>query len=434
MLLGLARYGQHARTLQVWEEMKVNKDKIPIEGYNAFISAINLEDVNKLKVELTNILTTLRTEGLQPNPETLVSCLQAVARAGSKQKANYPSCCELALSLLPEFRIVGVEPCLGAFYQLLEIFYSKISRERPMIIKDFLSYIEDKDMWPARSEQDFLFFRRGMEVCGHMNQTKLAYRLHSVLLSHNNQNLLGNFRDSERYYEILVDLVLRTEDLETTLELYNKLTPHTFSPRRDFFAKLLAEIHSKAAVQHLGKIFDDLELGAYGGCNKEGIYEMNTTVLRCMDSNPPTASGFNNLSPTYINIANRIFKHLELNKASDSLYLRFNTHAAGICTLAVRILLREAQFQSGVEIFQFCVDEKERMPGQLGESALTLLLDTALEEEDIDVALQIVDYLLSIGSSKGRECGEKMGKLDLSSNHKATLNKYFAHDQKWSDL
>ena len=38
-------------------------------------------------------------------------------------------------------------------------------------------------------------------------------RLHSFLLSHNNQNLLGNFRDSERYYELLVALVLRTEDL-----------------------------------------------------------------------------------------------------------------------------------------------------------------------------------------------------------------------------
>ena len=44
----------------------------------------------------------------------------------------------------------------------------------------------------------------------------------------------------------------------------------------------------------------------------------------------------------------RIFKHLELNKASDSLYLRFNTHAAGICTLAVKVLLKEAQVEHSV--------------------------------------------------------------------------------------
>ncbi|XP_023319844.1 protein PTCD3 homolog, mitochondrial [Eurytemora carolleeae] len=434
MLLGFARHGQVARTMQVWEEMKVNQDKIPLEAFNAYLSALNIEDVNKLKVEITDILTSMKAQKLQPNHETLVSCLRAVSMAGSKQKANYSSCCEFALCLLAEFRTAGVEPSLGAFCHLLDIFYSKISRERPMIIKDFLNYLEDKDMWPARSEQDFLFFKRAMEVCQHLNQTKLAYRLHSFLLSHNNQNLLGNFRDSERYYELLVALVLRTEDLETALELYNKLAPHTYSPRKDFYIKLLSEIQAKGAVQHLGKIFDDLELCSYGGCNKEGIYEMNSTILRCMDSNPPSTSEFNNLSPTYVNIANRIFKHLELNKASDSLYLRFNTHAAGICTLAVKVLLKEAQFPSALEIFNFCLEEKERMPGQLGDSALTMLLDAAIEEENIEVGLQIVDYLLSVGSSKARSCGEKLGKQDLSSKHSATLNKYFAHHPKWSNI
>ena len=39
----------------------------------------------------------------------------------------------------------------------------------------------------------------------------------------------------------------------------------------------------------------------------------------------------------------RIFKHLVLNKASDALYLRFNTHAAGICTLAMKLLLLEGE-------------------------------------------------------------------------------------------
>ena len=30
--------------------MKVNQDKIPLEAYNAYLSALNIEDVNKLKV------------------------------------------------------------------------------------------------------------------------------------------------------------------------------------------------------------------------------------------------------------------------------------------------------------------------------------------------------------------------------------------------
>ena len=48
-----------------------------------------------------------------------------MARAGDKHRGNYPESCELGLSLLAEFRAAGVEPSLGAFYQLMEIFYSK---------------------------------------------------------------------------------------------------------------------------------------------------------------------------------------------------------------------------------------------------------------------------------------------------------------------
>jgi len=434
MLLGFARHNQPIRTLQVWGEIEANNDKVPIEGFNAFLSAISIEDATKLKIEITNTLTRLRDLGIRPNAETLVCSLHAVSRTASKHKGNYAGCCELALSIMAEFKEIGVEPSLGAFYQLLEIFYTKTSRERPLIIKDILDLLEGKDMWPAQSLQDFDFFLRAAEVSGLLNSNKIAYRIHNLVLTGNNINLLGNLRKSERYYEIFMMLLLRTEELDTTLQMYSKLAPHTWSPRKDFFNNLLIEINSKAAVQYLGKIYDDIELCSHGGASKEEMYEMNTMVLVCMDSHPPSTSQFNHLSHTYVDIAQRIFKHLELNKASAGLYLRFNTHAAKICSLAIQILLKEAQFTSACNILNFCNEEKERMPGQLSETSLTSLMEAAVEAENADVGIQIVDYLVGMNSDQARPCALMLASLPLHSREKNTLNKLLAFDQNWVNI
>ena len=67
----------------------------------------------------------MRDQNVSPNAETLVCALQAVASAVSKHQSNYRSGCELALSVVSELRQGGVEPSLGAYRQLLEIYYSK---------------------------------------------------------------------------------------------------------------------------------------------------------------------------------------------------------------------------------------------------------------------------------------------------------------------
>ena len=126
-----------------------------------------------------------------------------------------------------------------------------------------------------------------------------------MLLSRNNVNLLGSNRSVERYYLSFLLLVLRTEEIDTAMDLYSRITPHIWSPRRDLFNAILMEINTKSAVQYLGKIYDDMELCSHGGSSKETIYEMNTMVLRCMEAHPSANSEFTNLSQTYVDISNR---------------------------------------------------------------------------------------------------------------------------------
>jgi len=438
MLIGLARHNQPTRAIQMWNEMEANNDPIPVEGFNAYLVTITTDDVSKLKEELTTTLSKMRALNVSPDANTLVSCLEGLVKTGNKHKGNYAACCELALSLLAEFKVANVNPSLGTYYQIMEVFYCRHpgQRDRHLILKDIMDLVEDRDWWPAQSQKDFDFFARAMEVSHFLINKQLAYRVHQMFLSGRNCNLIGSQVNTEKYYWNFLLLVLRTEDLDTFMELYNKTTPHTWSPRREVFNDVLTQISIKSAVHHLGKIFDDMELCSYGGTGKEDIYIMNTTVLKCMDSNPSATSQYTNLGPTYVDISKRIFKHLEENKASDALYLRFNIHAAGICTLAIKILLKEGQFDEAVKVLEFCMTEKARMPGQLSDEVLELLHEAAVAENNPDVALQVVDYLISMNcpKDKARRCGEKLAVLPLSDNQKQILNKLFSYDPKWTNL
>jgi hypothetical protein len=59
---------------------------------------------------------------------------------------------------------------------------------------------------------------------------------------------------SDSYYMNLCSLVLRKEPFPTFMELYGRLVPHSWSPGREFFIRLLDEVKNRGAVQYLGKV------------------------------------------------------------------------------------------------------------------------------------------------------------------------------------
>jgi hypothetical protein len=59
---------------------------------------------------------------------------------------------------------------------------------------------------------------------------------------------------SDSYYMNLCSLVLRKEPFSTFMELYGRLVPHSWSPGREFFIRLLDEVKNRGAVQYLGKV------------------------------------------------------------------------------------------------------------------------------------------------------------------------------------
>lgn len=434
MLLGTAKFGQFSRSAQLWEEMEANNDVIPVDGYNAAISILSSNDFDKLKVDIVERLNKMKSTGLMPDTNTLVSCLSVIARYCEKAKRDSGVCNQFALSLLTEFKNIGVDPSLGAYLHLINIFYAKGLRERPMILVDILDDLEEKDLWPATSLADFSFFERAMDVARFLNQIKLAYRIHGLLHTGDNVNFLSNYMSTNKYHSSLLQVVLKNESLDVSMSLFDKIVPHTWSCNSDFFMDILMAINSKSAVQYIGKLYDDMELLQWGEAPKEIAYEINTTVLKILDNNPSHTTEFTNLSDTYADVAFRIFKYMEENKLNRALPLRFNTHAAGMSSLAIKILLAESQFGKASQIFKFCNEEKDKIPGQLSDEILVKLIDEIVQQEEGQLGLEVVDYLIGMNSPKARDCGLKLATIDLSRDLKETLNKYFSQDQKWTNI
>ena len=244
---------------------------------------------------------------------------------------------------------------------LLDIFVDVKSQQKNMILIDILAAVEGQEMWPASSLEDFYFFQRAQQVAMYLNRPKLAWQINELLLTGNNIALLSHMGSENMYYNHFLQNVLQNDTFDQAIELYYKVTPHLWSPSGQYYKNLLSAIHSHGAVQHLGKVYDDLVLSGFGGSNKEMNNELNYQVLQILERNEPGSSEFTGLSEVWTNIAKRAFDHLENNKDSRAFGLRFNLSAVKICSLCITVQMREAGWEEAARVFRFCNEQSTVM-------------------------------------------------------------------------
>ena len=106
MLLGQGRHPAGKPWL-MFNECKAAGDLIPVEGYNAVLRRVNIkEGLANTRDQVTKLLLEMREAGVDPNLDTLVSILNSVAHHSMSK--DYEACCQFALDLLAEFRVLQV--------------------------------------------------------------------------------------------------------------------------------------------------------------------------------------------------------------------------------------------------------------------------------------------------------------------------------------
>ena len=433
LLLGYAKFGNKKGAIQMWEECKVNQDPLPLEAYHAYLNTFNMRGVEKAMIVVKETLADIQSSNLQPNTETLVCVLKVLL--STSQGPEHQQSCQYALDCIAEFRRAGVTISLGVYKMLLDIFVDLKSQQKNMILIDILAAVEGQEMWPASALEDFYFFQRAQQVAMYLNRPKLAWQINELLLTGNNIALLAHMNSENMYYNQFLQNILQNDSFEQAIELYYKVTPHIWSPTGQYFKNLLSAIHSHGAVQHLGKVYDDMLLSGFGGSNNEMKNEMNYQVMQMLERNEPGSSEFTGLSEVWTSIAKRVFDHVETNKDNRNFGLRFNLHAVKICSLCITVQLREAGWEEAGRVFRFCHEQSTVMPGQLDDPVLKTLMDQTVVLKDQELAIEIATYAQTMGSQGAIPLALLVNdKFELEPSQKEYLNKLFATDAQWKPI
>ena len=433
LLLGYAKFGNKKGAIQMWEECKVNQDPLPLEAYHAYLNTFNMRGVEKAMIVVKETLADIQSSNLQPNTETLVCVLKVLL--STSQGPEHQQSCQYALDCIAEFRQAGVTISLGVYKMLLDIFVDLKSQQKNMILIDILAAVEGQEMWPASALEDFYFFQRAQQVAMYLNRPKLAWQINELLLTGNNIALLAHMNSENMYYNQFLQNILQNDSFEQAIELYYKVTPHIWSPTGQYFKNLLSAIHSHGAVQHLGKVYDDMLLSGFGGSNNEMKNEMNYQVMQMLERNEPGSSEFTGLSEVWTSIAKRVFDHVETNKDNRNFGLRFNLHAVKICSLCITVQLREVGWEEAGRVFRFCHEQSTVMPGQLDDPVLKTLMDQTVVLKDQELAIEIATYAQTMGSQGAIPLALLVNdRFELEPSQKEYLNKLFATEAQWKPI
>lgn len=437
LLLGLARFNMKDRMDEVYKECIEHGDDLPVEVFNEILrnSDVNI-GIHQGKEAVKQVLAEMKAKRVAPNLDTIVAILTYIVPLSKFNKGkDYMESCRAALATMAEFKMLGVEPSLGVYKSLLDVFVKKYHKDPSPILKDILGQLEGKNMWPARHKEDFFFFSRAMNICAMMNDSQLAFKVHELLLTGDNLKLVGDWNRTNFYYRDFLDTVLKNEEFSVAIDLYNQVAPHTWCPGGFFFKDLLKQMHNQNGLNHLAKIYSDLRLSDYGGSMFKEQYEITKMLLEILVANDPEKSEYENLGPVYLDIAKKSILELILKKDTRVFSLNVNHFASHICDLVIAVSLREGCFETACQVLDFAVEQRSVMLGSLEEKSLENLARSAMDLGETSRMMEVIIYAAESGNAVALQlANEAVNKLEMNRSQKDLLNKIFLSETKWTSI
>ena len=234
-----SKHKQFSKAQQVYDKIKPKLDNSRISKDSFFwshvICTVKMSDPNKDWDNMLSVLKDMKNFGFTPGNEELIEILRRLALSS---KSHHGRSCELALSVWTEFvREMKVEPSLGAYHHLMKVFCwnSKWFKKQPTDILDKVmnEVCVKGSKWAeegVKSLHDLRFFMDTMDLAASLNRVDIAYALQELYLKGDNRMFQNNFIHNQIYYEKFINLVLKSEPFDKTMDLLALITPHSFSP------------------------------------------------------------------------------------------------------------------------------------------------------------------------------------------------------------
>ncbi|KAH9641898.1 hypothetical protein HF086_011648 [Spodoptera exigua] len=264
MIQGMAKYYQAERAHNMAQEAISKGIPLSTSVYNALIGCIGfLKEGTALRIEaLKNILGQMNDQGISPNDETLSACLRSLSAWGGGKVLQ-----QMALQILAEFRQLGIQPGLAAYYYLLCLF-CKERGPRFDILSTIITELEKKESLDAKEPADTNFFITAMGVCSdHLQDINMAERLHAILMKGDNYKLVGDAYKESIYYRHYVTVACRHAPFEKTLELLDTLIPNIYVPEPSVMEEIIKTLEVGGAGDRLAQTWSQLVVFASAVCN-----------------------------------------------------------------------------------------------------------------------------------------------------------------------
>ncbi|XP_046978802.1 protein PTCD3 homolog, mitochondrial [Vanessa cardui] len=248
IIQGMAKYFQAERAYALTEEAKEKGIPLSTSVYNSLLGCIGfLKEGVSLRIEaLKGLLVEMNEQGLSPNSETLTACLKSLSAWGGGKTLQ-----GVALQTVAEFRQLGIEPSLSAYYYLLCLF-CKDQGPKIDILTKIIADLEKRESLEPTEAMDTNFFITAMGVCSnHLQDINLAERLHALLMKDDNYKLVGDAYKESIYYRHYVTVACRFAPFERTTQLLDTLIPNVYVPEPSVMEEIVKALELAGAGARL---------------------------------------------------------------------------------------------------------------------------------------------------------------------------------------
>lgn len=263
IISGMVKHGQYERAFAFYHQAFELGLVLNTTGYNSLIEASYSQHSNnddRWRV-VTDLLTTMESNRIQPNLSTLNAVLKQIWRYRF-WAMNY----DTARKTLNEFAFKHqIQPSLGTFNYMLGIFYRNKAYRSNLIyeIVDHLEQSKTKAWWTQlHDDDDFRFFSNAMDVAYMLNDPRLGHRLNRLLTA--SPKLVGNSSSTNNYYNRYLKLLATCEPIDNFMAVYSYHVPNLYTPNIEMIEQVLKLIKIYKATNYIERLWDDIQLAGYG--------------------------------------------------------------------------------------------------------------------------------------------------------------------------
>ncbi|CAK1578571.1 unnamed protein product [Parnassius mnemosyne] len=268
VIQGMAKYYQAERAHALAQEAIEQGIPLSTSVFNSLLSCIGfLKEGTTLRIEaLKTLLSQMNEQGLTPNHETLTACLRSVSAWGGGKILQ-----QIALQVIAEFRQIGIQPGLSAYYYLLCLFCKERGAQID-ILTSILNDLEKREKLVPQEATDTNFFITAMGVCSdHLQNIDLAERLHKLLMKDDNYKLVGDAYKESIYYRHYITVTCRHAPFEKTLQLLDTLVPNVYVPEPSVMEEIIRTLEVGGAGDRLAQAWSQLVI--FGHANRTRLVE-----------------------------------------------------------------------------------------------------------------------------------------------------------------